>query len=137
VLEPTDLVGEWVLRRTVDDRRAGTTGTVVGTTTLRVTGPDDVRWDEAGTMTFDGRTVPVSRTLLVRRADDGTWTVHFSDGRVFHDWVWGSRVEHACAPDDYTGTLAGDTRRWTVEWHAVGPAKDYRLTSVLTPGTAD
>ncbi len=57
--------------------------------------------------------------------------MHFADGRVFHDWVWGSVVEHACAPDDYTGVLGGVADRWTVRWEARGPAKDYRLDSVL------
>jgi hypothetical protein len=135
VLLPTDLLGEWVLRRRVDDRRAGVDGIVTGTTCLTRTGPDEVRWDESGTMTLDGRTVPVSRTLFVRRSDvgvdDAQWTVFFADGRPFHDWVWGERVDHACAPDDYTGVLAGDADRWTVRWEAHGPAKDYVLDSEL------
>lgn len=129
---PTDLLGVWDLHRTVEDHRAGTSGTVTGTTTLTATAPDEVRWDETGTMHLGDLVAPVSRTLFARRADD-RWTVHFSDGRVFHDWAWDAGVEHACAPDEYTGTLAGDARRWTVEWRAVGPAKDYRLASVLTP----
>lgn len=135
MLLPTDLLGEWVLRRRVDDRRAGVDGIVTGTTSLTGTGPDEVRWDEFGTMTFDGRTVPVSRTLYVRRADVGVdagrWTVFFADGRPFHDWVWGERVDHPCAPDHYTGVLAGDADRWTVRWEAHGPAKDYVLDSEL------
>ncbi len=131
MLLPTDLLGDWDLARTVDDRAAGVRGTVTGCTTLTLTGPDEVRWDESGVMRFGGRKTPVSRTLLVRRGADAHWTVHFADGRVFHDWVWGAAVEHACAPDDYTGELAGDTERWTVRWQARGPAKDYRLDSVL------
>lgn len=137
MLEPTDLLGAWELDRRVLDRRAGVDGTVTGESVLTATGPDQVRWDESGTMTFDGRTVPVSRTLFVRRTG-GRWTVHFSDDRVFHPWVWGTPVAHACAPDDYTGVLDGDAERWTVRWEAHGPAKDYVLESVLrrTP-TAD
>ncbi|WP_420369563.1 DUF6314 family protein [Curtobacterium sp. L1-20] len=135
MLLPTDLLGAWDLRRTVDDRLAGVRGHVTGTTTLTAVGPDEVRWDEAGTMVLDGRTTPVSRTLVVRRNADGgpdAWTVHFADGRVFHDWVWGATVAHACSPDDYRGTVDGDERRWTVRWQAHGPSKDYRLDSVLT-----
>ena len=128
---PTDLLGTWSLHRTVLDRRAGVTGHVVGSTSLRLVGPDEVAWTEAGTMTFDGRSFPVSRSLSVRRGTADRWRVHFADGRVFHDWVWGATVEHACAPDDYTGVLAGDASRWTVRWDAVGPAKDHRLDSVL------
>lgn len=128
---PTDLIGEWTLRRTVIDRLAGVTGDVAGTTSLTLVTPDEVRWDEAGVMRFDGRETPVSRTLVVRHGQDDRWTVHFADGRVFHDWAWGASVEHACAPDDYTGVLAGGTDRWTVRWEARGPAKDLRLDSVL------
>ncbi|MCS5485939.1 DUF6314 family protein [Curtobacterium flaccumfaciens pv. beticola] len=131
MLLPTDLLGDWDLARTVDDRAAGVRGTVTGRTTLTLTGPDAVRWDESGVMRFGGRETPVSRTLLVRRGADAHWTVHFADGRVFHDWVWGAVVEHACAPDDYTGVLGGVADRWTVRWEARGPAKDYRLDSVL------
>ena len=131
MLLPTDLLGEWELRRTVDDRLAGQRGTVTGTTTLTSTGPDEVRWDEAGTMHFGGRATPVSRTLSVRRAADDRWTVHFADGRVFHDWAWGDRVEHPCSPDHYAGVLDGDVGHWTVRWEAHGPAKDYVLVSDL------
>lgn len=133
VVCPTDLLGEWSLERVVTDRLAGVDGRVTGTTTLVRTGPDEVRWDESGTMTLDGRTVPVSRTLFVRRdgGDRSAWVVHFSDGRVFHPWIWGTVVTHACTPDDYTGVLDGDDERWTVRWEARGPAKDYTLTSEL------
>ena len=131
MLLPTDLLGEWDLRRTVDDRRAGASGTVTGTTELTRTSTDEVRWDESGTMSFSGRETPVSRTLFVRRGPDDSWTVHFSDGRVFHPWTWGTGVSHWCDPDDYSGTLGGDADHWTVRWAATGPAKDYVLVSEL------
>ncbi|MCJ1715920.1 DUF6314 family protein [Curtobacterium sp. VKM Ac-2922] len=139
MVQPTDLVGTWTLHRTVEDRRADASGVVTGSTELRSTGPDEVVWTETGTMVLAGRATPVSRTLLVRRAPDGVWRVHFADGRVFHDWVWSAPVDHACAPDAYTGELSGDTERWTVRWQARGPAKDYRLDSVLEgrTGAAD
>ena len=140
-LAPTDLLGQWVLERTVHDRLADLRGTVTGTTELTTVDDDTVRWHEAGTMVLGERTTPVWRTLTVRRAlagdgpDDpaGRWRVCFADGRPFHDWVWGMQVEHACAPDDYTGLLAGTPERWTVRWHARGPAKDLLLASTLTP----
>ncbi|GAA1493833.1 DUF6314 family protein [Curtobacterium herbarum] len=148
-LAPTDLLGQWVLERTVHDRLADLRGTVTGTTELNAVDDDTVRWHETGTMVLGDRTTPVWRTLAVRRgaaavtgggparggpdAPDGRWRVCFADGRPFHDWVWGARVEHACDPDDYTGLLAGTPERWTVRWHARGPAKDLLLASTLTP----
>lgn len=132
-LLPTDLLGRWVLHRTVHDRLAGVTGTVAGTTELTLVEAGTVRWYEAGTMVLADRATPVWRTLAVRHGADGRWRVHFEDGRPFHDWVWGGRVRHACAPDDYAGVLDGGRRRWTVRWEARGPAKDLVLESVLTP----
>jgi hypothetical protein len=132
-LAPTDLLGRWVLRRTVHDRLADLTGTVTGTTELTALEDGTVRWHETGTMVLGDRATPVWRTLSVRPTTDGRWRVHFADDRPFHDWVWGARVEHACAPDDYTGLLTGTPERWTVRWRARGPAKDLVLESVLTP----
>lgn len=133
-VSPTDLLGTWTLRRVVDDRRAGERRDVVGTATLTVESADRVRWTEEGVMTWGGRSVPVSRTLYVDRNGDD-WFVHFSDGRPFHPWAVGQRVEHPCAPDVYRGVIGADgdpVRSWTVEWHAVGPEKDYVMTTVHT-----
>nr|WP_289846031.1 DUF6314 family protein [Curtobacterium sp. WW7] len=134
------MLGRWVLDRTVQDRLADLRGTVTGTTELAAVDDDTVRWHETGTMVLGDRTTPVWRTLTIRRgpADGpdgpvGRWRVHFADGRPFHDWVWGAPVEHACAPDDYTGLLAGTAEWWSVRWHARGPAKDLLLASTLTP----
>jgi hypothetical protein len=132
-LQPTDLLGRWVLQRTVHDRLAGVTGTVTGTTDLDVVDTATVRWHEVGTMVLADRETPVWRTLTVRRGVDGRWRVHFEDGRPFHDWEWGAQVAHACAPDDYTGLLSGTRERWTVRWEARGPDKDLVLVSGLTP----
>jgi hypothetical protein len=128
---PTDLVGTWTLTRVVDDRLAGERRHVVGTATLSLESPDRVRWSEEGTMTWGGRSVEVGRTLYVERGDGG-WFVYFSDGRPFHPWSVGSAVEHPCGRDLYAGRISGDAERWTVEWRASGPEKDYVMTTVHT-----
>jgi hypothetical protein len=131
-VDPTDLLGTWDLARVVDDHRTGERRDVTGTATLALDSADRVRWTEEGTMTWSGHRVPVSRTLLVDRAGDGWW-VRFSDGRPFHPWSVGAEVEHPCAPDHYRGLVAVDgspVERWTVRWRAVGPEKDYVMTTV-------
>ncbi|PZE88378.1 DUF6314 family protein [Curtobacterium sp. MCBD17_008] len=133
LLLPTDLLGWWDLHRTVHDRLGGVSGTVTGSTELTAEDDGSVRWHEAGTMVLGATETPVWRTLSVRRGTGDRWYVHFADGRPFHDWAWGDRVEHACAPDDYTGLLTGTLERWRVRWEARGPAKDLVLDSVLTP----
>lgn len=121
---PLGLLGTWALTRVVDDRLAGERRDVRGTATLTLETPDRVRWSEAGTMTWAGHSVPVSRTLYVERAG-GAWAVHFEDGRLFHPWAVGDWVDHPCAPDHYRGLIEVDVARWTVEWQARGPEKDY------------
>ena len=139
--EPTDLLGTWLLTRTVDDRRAGEHRDVRGSASLELVAPGRVRWHEQGMMTWAGTTVPVERTLYVERGGAG-WVVYFSDGRPFHPWVVGRPVDHPCSPDHYRGLVEveGDpVVRWTVVWHALGPEKDYVLTTTHSdrsgPGT--
>ena len=151
VVDPHVLTGTWDLRRTIDDRLAGTTGTVTGTTRIEVEDPDRLRWSESGTMDWQGRQVPITRVLhLVRRPSAGAdtsvatradhWFVIFDDGRDFHPWVTGEQVEHPCGPDLYRGRIEvgqdSETQRWTVEWDVTGPTKDYTLSSVLTRPSA-
>jgi hypothetical protein len=133
-VQPTDLLGTWELTRVVYDHRAGDRREVVGTAELTEMSPGRVRWAEAGTMSWPGHAVPVSRTLYVDLEDDGWW-VHFEDGRPFHPWSTGRQVEHPCAPDHYRGLIetAGDpVESWTVTWDASGPEKDYRMVTVHT-----
>ena len=139
---PTDLLGTWTLTRRVTDRLAGETRHVEGTARLRAEHPGLVRWTEEGTMRWSGGVVPVARTLDVRRAAAGAWTVHFSDGRVFHPWLVGAEVDHPCGADHYRGlvSVAEDRERWSVTWHSRGPEKDYVLRTthtgrVLSAGT--
>lgn len=137
-VSPLDLLGTWVLDRSVDDRRTGEHHTVTGTTTLAAVDDAHVAWTEAGTMTTaDGRSFPVERRLDVVRGPDGTWRVLFADGREFHAWAPGETVVHACAPDVYRGEVRVDDAgagavAWSVLWDATGPAKDYRMVSRLT-----
>ena len=131
-IEPTGLLGTWELSRVVDDRLTGQRRDVHGTATLELETPDRVRWSEVGTMTWAGHAVPVTRTLYVDRLDDG-WFVHFEDGRAFHPWSVGVRVDHPCGPDHYEGLIEAEGSpvvSWTVEWRAVGPEKDYVMTTL-------
>jgi hypothetical protein len=124
-VEAERLLGRWELRRRVADRRAGLVGAVHGELTLS-TVDDGVRWAETGTLHWDGRRMPVHRTLLVR---DGF--VYFEDGRPFHPWRPGETVVHPCAVDVYTGLVVvdRDATRLRTLWDVRGPAKDQRLVT--------
>lgn len=133
---PTDLLGEWLFTRRIDDRAAGRRGTVAGRMRLVLEVDGRVRWDEEGALSWPGaEPLPVTRTLYAAPRDDG-WMVTFSDGRDFHPWRPGEVVEHPCGPDLYRGLVHGPasgTRGWSVMWECTGPAKDYSMTTLLRP----
>jgi hypothetical protein len=131
---PVDLLGTWALTRVVHDHLTGERREVVGTAELTQVEPGRVRWSEAGTMSWPGHAVPVSRTLYVDLEADGGF-VRFEDGRAFHPWATGRQVEHPCAPDHYRGLIEIEgtpVESWTVSWDAAGPEKDYRMVTVHT-----
>jgi len=129
--DPRSLLGRWRIERVVDDRRTGEQHAVDGV--LELTEVDGgLRWEEQMVWHRPEGDVDVRRGLRLVATDDGWW-VRFEDGRDFHPWRPGEQVVHPCAPDTYAGAVSGDLCRWSVTWHASGPAKDYTMTSVLTP----
>lgn len=129
--DPHALVGRWRLERVVDDRRTGEQHAVDGVLELADAGAE-LRWEEQMVWHRPEGDVDVRRGLRLAMTADGWW-VRFEDGRDFHPWRPGEEVVHPCTPDTYAGSVTGDLRRWSITWHARGPAKDYTMTSVLTP----
>lgn len=140
MVEPTDLLGTWQLRRRITDRQGSRAqfGTVAGELALdldEATG--EVRWCESGTLAWNGQRLAVSRRLrLVRR--DGAWTVCFEDGADFHPWCPGATVVHPCRADTYRGLVDVDAARTQLRvlWDVTGPAKDRRLFTRCTRNAA-
>lgn len=136
--DPLSLTGTWAFSRVIDDRLTGTRSTVTGRTELVAENEHRVRWHETGTLVTGGQELPVYRTLLIV-IQDGSWVVTFEDGRYFHPWAPGEQVEHPCGADLYVGHVevghAGpdSVDGWTVRWDVSGPAKDYTMTTVLSP----
>ncbi len=131
-----ELVGEWRFDRRLLDRAAGLAGCAHGTLTIAAGGegrPGDgaLRWDEAGQMTWAGRTFPVTRSLRAA-IRDGEWWLDFDHGRPFHPWRPGEWVTHPCAEDTYRGLAEprGDGR-WRITWDVTGPTKDQLLLTRL------
>jgi len=133
LVDPTELVGAWVLSRIVDDRLAGVEHRIDGLLELSATGPGLIRWQESGRWHQPTGDVDVRRELRLELDEDAGWWVRFEDGRDFHPWAPGEQVVHPCSPDTYRGLVAGTPERWTVRWDVSGPDKDYTMTTVLSP----
>ncbi|WP_456786039.1 DUF6314 family protein [Cellulomonas sp. P5_C5] len=125
--------GVWSLDRAIHDAHAGLAGHLSGTARFEPTGDGALSCVEAGVLTFGGDVRPASRRLLLRDVGGPTVDVLFGDGRFFYrfdlvDDRWSG--EHPCAEDAYSveGRFL-DVDRFEEVWHAVGPHKDYRLTT--------
>ncbi|GEK21754.1 DUF6314 family protein [Cellulomonas xylanilytica] len=125
--------GVWPIDRAIADGRAGLEGHLDGTARCEPTGDGGLSWVEEGVLSLGGDVRPAGRRLLLRDAG-GAWVdVLFGDGRPFYrfellDDHWAG--EHGCGDDAYTvaGHLVG-ADCFVEVWHAVGPRKDYRLTT--------
>lgn len=145
---PRELVGDWLLSRRIEDRRARETLHVTGTTELSMREDGRIAWRESGELirgAADAPPIPVRRELLIERrarpldeqggadSPDEDWMVLFADGRDFHPWTPGRAVVHPCGEDRYDGLVEiRDEREWYVTWEVTGPAKDMSIHSVLT-----
>lgn len=132
-LDPRLLLGRWELSRVIDDRFGAERSEVHGTLAIMPGAGGALEWHESGWWHRGTTTVEVSRRLLLRERHAGWWVL-FEDGRPFHPWTPGAQVVHPCGADTYRGMVTGAADRWTVRWDVEGPAKDYSMTSVLTPG---
>jgi len=137
LIDPVTLLGDWQLSRLIDDRITGQESRIDGTLSLAAVTPDRIRWEEQARWHQPDGDVDVRRSLWVTRDDDTrAWWVRFEDEREFHAWMPGEPVVHACGADTYRGLVQGTPDGWTVEWDVTGPAKDYRMTTELSPCAA-
>lgn len=131
-----EFCGQWQLRRTIDDRRAGQQATFAGKAVFSTT-PDGLDYHEAGQLLLPGQ-APVQATRRYRwlAADEGI-VVLFDDGRPFHVISPGVSPDdtHFCPPDTYRVAYDfADWPFWTATWHANGPRKDYTMVSTYQRG---
>jgi len=135
--DPVTLLGDWQFSRVIDDRITGLQSRIDGELSLAAVSADRIRWEEQARWHQPDGDVDVRRGLWVTHEEDTrAWWVRFEDDREFHPWMPGERVVHACGADTYRGLVQGTPDRWTVEWDVTGPAKDYRMTTELSPCAA-
>jgi hypothetical protein len=132
-IDPETMGGTWSITRELVDEIRAERGTFSGTLTIS---PDEagLRWQESGTLTWDGSERPASRRLGLRRID-GQWWMTFGDGGPFHPWMFDAPLTHLCGADVYRGTVTrpdpADVDRVRIEWFVTGPKKNQHITTWL------
>jgi hypothetical protein len=133
------LVGAWVIRRTLDDRRGGQQGRFVGRAVFAPEQDHALAYREEGCLELGGFETLAHQSYLyafpapyrAHRAE-----VRFADGRAFHaldlsNGHWSA--EHVCGADLYRGRFRAEgADRWSVLWTVTGPRKDQALESLFT-----
>jgi len=133
------LLGAWVIRRTLNDRRHGAQGHFEGRATFTPGDANTLAYREEGRLALGGFETLAHQSYLYafpapQRAHRAE--VRFADGRAFHpldlsDGQWSA--EHLCEPDLYRGRFqALAPGRWSVLWTVTGPRKDQVLESYFT-----
>jgi hypothetical protein len=137
------LLGNWELRRSIEDHRTGISGLLEGQATLVDAGSggtslvcERARYEESGELYLGTRVARASRSLLYERLGDASVMLYFADGSPFVDLNLQSgewRTAHQCGDDLYelVTSVCSDTvvhERWRV----TGPSKDYVAVTTLT-----
>ncbi|WP_193369185.1 DUF6314 family protein [Pelagibius marinus] len=126
------LQGSWALERRLDDRRAGQQGRLSGQA-LFAPLEGDLLYREEGRLTIGEHVGPAEQSYRYSFPALDRATVHFRDGRFFHDLDLSSGTwacTHLCDPDRYQGEFSVlDADTWRVIWHVTGPRKDLTLDS--------
>ena len=132
------LRGEWTLQRTIHDARTASAGPLIveGRVSFADTLDGSFTFTEKGTLRQNGAAMPVEQGYVFRRVNDYTASVHFRDGRHFHDLdlrTGECSVVHACEKDTYEGYYGARTLDClSVRWRVTGPEKNYVSETVLT-----
>jgi hypothetical protein len=128
-----DFLGDWVLMRQIDDRRAGQAAQFSGTARFTPHGAQGAVYDETGLLQLGSATpMKAERRYLYAFTEAGI-VMRFADGRDFIQFDPGSGAEalHQCDPDTYR--VVHDVSHWP-QWQAVwtvtGSRKDYTMNSV-------
>ncbi|MHC0053140.1 DUF6314 family protein [Actibacterium sp. D379-3] len=123
--------GEWIIRRDIEDARAGGRTRFEGRALLTPDGAG-LRYDEEGLLQVPGQpAMAASRRYLWRPAENGI-VLFFADGRPFHVIGPGQapQATHHCDPDLYQVSYDfGHWPGWQATWRVTGPRKDYVMRS--------
>jgi hypothetical protein len=128
-------LGNWALRRRINDARSGQAGRFEGTAHF-VAAPGGLAYSEEGQLWL-GAAPPVrAERRYFWSAAGGRIAVDFADGRPFHSFDPRTPdAEHDCPPDFYRVRYDfGGWPRWRAEWTVTGPRKSYVITGDYMPG---
>lgn len=128
--ELADFIGEWRIRRRIEDRLSGQQGRFEGQAWFRPDGAV-LRYREEGRLFLASAPPMTAVRDYVWHDSTGRIAVDYGDGRPFHDFDPAApAARHFCDPDDYR--VSYDFSRWPdwqAEWTVSGPRKDYTMLS--------
>jgi hypothetical protein len=127
------LAGTWELSRTVGEWKFR------GNAVFSARGPDELRYEESGTLTKPGNAdIPASRRYIYRY-EAGCIVVYFDErpARIFEildlkrapNGTWEAEAEHACDPDHYASRYAFGPETIAITHVVQGPRKNYEMVS--------
>ena len=125
------LSGVWRIDRSLLDQTQSICGRMLGQACFSPDGAS-LEYREEGELTFGRHRGRAEQNYRYGFPDgDGTASVLFADGRLFHalDLSTGHTiVTHPCPPDVYRGrfTVLSESR-WTSSWRIKGPRKNQRI----------
>ncbi|WP_085784737.1 DUF6314 family protein [Candidatus Nucleicultrix amoebiphila] len=124
--------GEWILERTIVDRRQNLLGNVTGR--LRIVKKESQLFlNESGVLHYGAYEGPVSQQMSMTFTMPYYADVFFANGRYFHNLdlrekEW--RIEHHCGHDLYKGCYQIDPNNFfMITWQVNGPRKNLSLLS--------
>lgn len=141
-------VGKWQLERTIIDHRNDLNGQMSGSAHFTPLDADALKYEEEGQLVYGAQPAMFATRRYVWRSSTASKLtnaeqnsavkvgVEFEDGRPFHTILLDRSMPddiHHCDPDVYH--VSYDFTRWPEwqsVWRVVGPAKDYRMTSVYS-----
>ncbi|NIA67525.1 hypothetical protein HBA54_02875 [Pelagibius litoralis] len=117
----------------MEDRLRNETGELLGEGRF-VARDQGLDYNEEGMLTLGAHRGATHQAYRYDFPVPGRATVHFTDGRFFHDLnladgIW--TCKHRCGEDDYGGEFrALGANAWRVVWCVKGPRKDLLLDSL-------
>lgn len=134
-ITPFDFVGDWSIKRTIEDAKSNSTASFVGKAQI-VEGHKEWVYSEQGELALATGAQFFAERKYFWHPNETGFDVFFEDKRFFHSFELGSaaQAQHWCDPDQYE--VAYEFQQWPIwksTWQVTGPRKNYVMSSQFQP----